>query len=112
MQARMKIRQDLLAPNGFLQAVSVIALTDTACGYGTVTLLPPNATGFTTIELRSYFIGTYRAGSILTDAICIHAGRTTQVWDASVTDDPVKSLVAICSIFDIRTISGINRSQR
>ena len=95
LQARMKIRQALLAPNGFLHAASVIALADTACGYGTVTLLPPNATGFTTIELKSNFMGTCRAGSILTDATCIHAGRTTQVWDAAVTDESNGKKIAV-----------------
>ncbi len=95
LQARMKIRQDLLAPNGYLHAASIIALADTACGYGTVTLLPANATGFTTIELKSNFMGTCREGSIFTDAVCIHAGRTTQVWDASVTDESNGKKIAL-----------------
>src|SRR6185369_364332 len=64
LQARMKIRKDLLAPNGYLHAASVIALADTACGYGTITKLPGNASGFTTIELKSNFLGTCRDGSI------------------------------------------------
>ena len=95
LQARMKIRQDLLAPNGYLHAASVIALADTACGYGTVTILPVGASGFTTIELKSNFMGTCRAGSILADAVCIHSGRTTQVWDASVIDESNRKIIAV-----------------
>ena len=95
VQARMKIRQDLLAPNGFLHAASVVALADTAFGYGTITLLPQSATGFTTIELKSNFMGICRAGSILTDAACIHAGRITQVWDASVTGESNGKKIAV-----------------
>ena len=82
MQARLKIRQDLLAPNGFPLAAYVVALADTACGYGTITLLPPDTTGFTTIKLKSNFMGACRAGRILTDPVCLHAVRTTHVWDA------------------------------
>jgi uncharacterized protein (TIGR00369 family) len=95
LQARMKIRKDLLAPNGYLHAASVIALADTACGYGTVTTLPAGASGFTTIELKSNFMGTCREGSILADAVCIHSGRTTQVWDASVIDESNGKTIAV-----------------
>ncbi|MEP6534669.1 MAG: PaaI family thioesterase [Bryobacteraceae bacterium] len=95
LRARMKIRPDLLAPNGYLHAASVVALADTACGYGTITLLPPEATGFTTIELKSNFLGTCREGAILADGVCIHSGRTTQVWDASVTDESNGKRIAV-----------------
>ena len=91
----MKIRQDLLAPNGFLHAVSIVALADTACGYVSITLLPPDTTGFTTIEMKSNFLSTCRADSILTDAVCLHAGRTTQVWDASVTGESNGKKIAV-----------------
>ncbi len=95
LQARMKVRSDLLAPNGFLHAASVVALADTACGYGAITRLPEGASGFTTIELKSNFMGTCRSGSILTEAICIHAGRTTQVWDATVTEETNGKTIAV-----------------
>jgi uncharacterized protein (TIGR00369 family) len=73
-----------LAPNGFLHAAVVITIADTACGYGVRTILPEGATGFTTIELKSNFLGTTRSGTIDCEAKVAHAGRTTQVWDAVV----------------------------
>ena len=83
IRARLTVRPELLAPNGFLHAASVIALADTACGYGTRTLLPEGA-NFTTIELKSNHLGTAREGTITCEARAVHAGRTTQVWDAEV----------------------------
>jgi uncharacterized protein (TIGR00369 family) len=74
-----------LAPNGYLHAAVVITVADTACGYGVRTILPDGATGFTTIELKSNFLGTTRSGLIECAATVVHAGRTTQVWDAVVT---------------------------
>jgi uncharacterized protein (TIGR00369 family) len=50
-----------------------------------VAALPPGAQGFTTIELKANFLGTARDGAILCRATPLHLGRTTQVWDASVT---------------------------
>ena len=84
VRARMAVRKSLLAWNGFLHAASVVALADTACGYGTVNSLPAGAIGFTTLELKSNFLGTAREGDIVCVARSVHKGRSTQVWDANV----------------------------
>ena len=85
LEAELTIRPDLLAPNGYLHAATVIALADTACGYGCRSHLPEGATGFTTIELKSNFLGTATEGVIHCVATPTHMGGTTQVWDANVT---------------------------
>lgn len=85
LEAELDIRDELLAPNGYLHAATVIALADTACGYGCIAHLPDGAENFTTIELKSNFLGTARAGTLACVATPAHLGRTTQVWDATVT---------------------------
>jgi uncharacterized protein (TIGR00369 family) len=87
LRAAMPIRPELLAPNGYLHAASVIALADTACGYGTIFDLPDHARGFTTIELKSNFLATCLEGKVVCEASRVHKGRRTQVWDATVTDE-------------------------
>jgi uncharacterized protein (TIGR00369 family) len=82
--AELALRPELLAPNGFLHAASIIALADTACGYGCIAHLPDGASNFTTIELKSNFLGTAREGVLSCLAKPVHLGRTTQVWDATV----------------------------
>ena len=85
LRARMKVQQKICAPNGFLHAAAVVALADTACGYATVNNLPSGAHGFTTIELKTNFIGTTLEGDVSCVAKLVHKGRTTQVWDAEVS---------------------------
>ena len=85
LASRLELRDELLAPNGYLHAATVVALADTSCGYGTYAGLPEGAQGFTTIELKSNFLGTAREGVIECEARLVHGGRTTQVWDATVT---------------------------
>ena len=85
ISSRLELRNELLAPNGYLHAATVVALADTSCGYGTFVGLPDKAEGFTTIELKSNFLGTAREGVIECEARLVHGGRTTQVWDATVT---------------------------
>ena len=84
VEAELEVRPDLLAPNGYLHAASVIALADTACGYACLAHLPDGAENFTTIELKCNFLGTARSGAIACVATPMHLGRTTQVWDAIV----------------------------
>jgi 1,4-dihydroxy-2-naphthoyl-CoA hydrolase len=95
LEAALDVRPDVLAPNGYLHAATVVALADTACGLATRALLPDGAAGFTTIELKSNFLGTVRAGRIATVATNAHAGRTTQVWDAVVRDDGSGKTIAL-----------------
>ncbi len=85
VESRLQVRREVMAPNGFLHAATVIALADTSCGYGCVALLPKGASGFTTIELKANFLGTAREGLIRCRAQPAHLGRNTQVWDATVS---------------------------
>jgi len=85
LAAEIDIRPELLAPNGYLHAATVIALADTACGYGCIAHLPAGAENFTTAELKCNFLGTARDGTIACIATPAHLGKTTQVWDATVT---------------------------
>ena len=95
IDAELDIRPDLLAPNGYLHAATVIALADTACGYGCITNLPEGATGFTTVELKSNFIGTALEGTIATVARAAHLGNSTQIWDAVVTRRADQKTIAL-----------------
>ncbi|OGA39022.1 MAG: hypothetical protein A3G28_03020 [Betaproteobacteria bacterium RIFCSPLOWO2_12_FULL_68_19] len=95
VQSRLAVRREVMAPNGFLHAASVIALADTSCGYGCVANLPEGASGFTTIELKSNFLGTAREGAIACRATPVHLGRATQVWDAEVTLEGTQRKIAL-----------------
>ena len=85
VKAGFDIKPHHLAPNGYLHAASIIMLADTSCGYGCMITLPEGANSFTTIELKSNFLGTAREGKVDCTATPIHLGRTTQVWDATVS---------------------------
>jgi 1,4-dihydroxy-2-naphthoyl-CoA hydrolase len=95
VQSRMAVRREVMAPNGFLHAASVIALADTSCGYGCVAHLPQGASGFTTVELKTNFLGTAREGAVLCRAAPVHLGRTTQVWDAVVSVEDSGTTIAL-----------------
>jgi uncharacterized protein (TIGR00369 family) len=81
----MPVTPRLLAPNGFLHAGSLVTLADTSCGYGCMASLPEGASSFTTIELKTNHLGTAREGVVLAEGRAVHMGRTTQVWESTLT---------------------------
>jgi uncharacterized protein (TIGR00369 family) len=83
--AEVEIRKAVRSWNGYLHAGTVATLADTCCGYGTVRSLPAGATGFTTIEFKANFFGSALDGVVVATARPLHKGRTTQVWDATVS---------------------------
>ena len=93
--SRLPVRPELMAPIGYLHAATVVALADTTSGYGTWANLPEGARGFTTIELKSNFIGTAREGVVACEATLAHGGRSTQVWDARVTAEATGKTIAL-----------------
>ena len=95
VRAELPVRRNLMAPNGYLHAGSIVTLADTCAGYGCISSLPEGATGFTTIELKSNHMGTAREGTIVSTATPAHLGRTTQVWDAVVTHAETGKTIAL-----------------
>jgi uncharacterized protein (TIGR00369 family) len=94
VRGRLPVRPGIVAHTGFLSAPTVIGLADTLCAYGVSTKWPEGANGFTTAELKCNFMGTVQSGAIACTAELLHGGRTTQVWDAKVTNEQTGKLLA------------------
>lgn len=95
IEMELPVREAVLAPNGYLHAASIIGLADTASGYGCIAHLPDGAINFTTVELKSNFLGTAMTGTIACVAKPAHLGRNTQVWDAVVTHKDTGKTIAL-----------------
>src|ERR1700736_3557284 len=91
LSAELAVREEHMAPNGYLHAGTVVALADTCAGYGCIANLPQGASGFTTIELKSNHLGTAKEGTIVGSASTGPLGTPTQVWDTMCTHrDPAR----------------------
>jgi 1,4-dihydroxy-2-naphthoyl-CoA hydrolase len=93
--AEIAVTETHMAPNGYLHAGTVITLADTCAGYGCILNLPPGATGFTTVELKSNHLGTAKEGTIVGSAKPVHLGKTTQVWDTVVIHKETGKTIAL-----------------
>jgi uncharacterized protein (TIGR00369 family) len=95
ISGRLEVEKQHLAPTGFLHAATVVALADTACGYGCPQSLPEGARRFATVELNANFIGTAREGGATCNARLVHGGRTAQLWDAQVREERFGETIAL-----------------
>ncbi|MGF6309760.1 1,4-dihydroxy-2-naphthoyl-CoA hydrolase [Bradyrhizobium sp. i1.8.4] len=95
IRGRFDVSAKHFSPHGLLHGASVVALADTACGFGCLASLPDGAIGFATGELKTNFVGAAREGGVSCEARLVHAGRTTQVWDAEVRSEATGRTVAL-----------------
>lgn len=96
LEAQMPIRQHHLRSGAnALHAASMIALADSVCGFAAGNVLPEGAKGYTTIELKSNFVGTASEGTLFARADAEHLGRTTQVWQSYVRHEETGRKLAL-----------------
>ena len=80
-------RADLCTSQGILHGGALMASVDTAGALCAFLNLPQDASGTTTIESKTNFLGAVRAGAIRVTSTPVHAGSTTVVVQTDVTDD-------------------------
>ncbi|MEM1121133.1 MAG: PaaI family thioesterase [Bacteroidota bacterium] len=97
MLAKMPVKKAYFAPNGFLHAGSIVTFADTLAGYATVAHLPDKGQSFTTLELKSNFVGAARQGTLIGEATAEHLGRTTQLGRVEVPEEESGKKVALFS---------------
>jgi 1,4-dihydroxy-2-naphthoyl-CoA hydrolase len=97
VEATLTATESHLAPDEqHVHAAAVVALADTACGYGCRGALPEGANGFITLELKTNHLKAASPGDrLLCVATPAHLGRRTQIWDAVVTLDGESRPVAL-----------------
>jgi len=93
--ARLTVTHPLIAGTGFLWAPVVLTLADALCAFGVSHHWPEGAKSFTTVDCSANFVSSAREGDrVMATAAPLHAGRTTQVWDATVTNETTERLMA------------------
>lgn len=92
--ATMLVRPDLCTAGGILHGGAHMAFADTLGAVGTVLNLPPGKRT-TTTDSSTKFIGGAKVNSVVMgEAVALHRGRTTQVWQTSIRNAEGK----LCSV--------------
>ncbi|MBZ9772387.1 hotdog fold thioesterase [Mesorhizobium sp. CO1-1-8] len=72
----------------------MMALADAVAAHGTMLNLPENTTT-TTIESKTNFLRGGKIGRLVAEAIPVHVGRTTMVWQTTIKDDRGSTLAIV-----------------
>jgi 1,4-dihydroxy-2-naphthoyl-CoA hydrolase len=73
-----------LTLGGRVHGGAIMAFADTIAAYGAVLNLPPGH-GITTLESKTNFFAGGQPGRLRAEAVPLHVGRSTQVWQTTVT---------------------------
>jgi 1,4-dihydroxy-2-naphthoyl-CoA hydrolase len=93
---RLVVRPELCTGGGILHGGAIMALADTVGAVGAFLSLPPGATGTTTIESKTNFLGSAKAGTTVTaKATPAHIGKSTSVWQTQITRDDGKPVALV-----------------
>jgi uncharacterized protein (TIGR00369 family) len=78
--------RSLCTSSGALHGGAIMALADSAGAACAILNLPADASGTTTIESKTNFLGAVRSGTAIATSVPLHRGSTTMVIETSVRD--------------------------
>ena len=85
----------LCTSGGALHGGVIMALADSAGGACAMLNLPAEATGTTTIESKTNFMGAVRGESVSATSSLLHRGGTTMVVETTVRDEAGKLIAKV-----------------
>jgi uncharacterized protein (TIGR00369 family) len=91
----MDWNESLCTANGLLHGGALMALADSAGAACAVLNLPEGATGTTTLESKTNFVGAVRSGSVTAMSTVLHKGGTTIVVETAVRDGAGKLIAKV-----------------
>lgn len=85
--AELTVREELCTAGSIVHGGAIMAFADTVGAMGTMANLR-DGQGTTTVESKTNFFAAAPVGTRLTaEAIPLHRGRRTQVWETRITND-------------------------
>ena len=91
----MEWAPSLCTSGGILHGGVIMPLADSAGGVCALLNLPDSATGTTTIESKTNFLGAVRQGRVTATATPLHRGGTTIVVETAVRDEAGKLVAKV-----------------
>ncbi len=84
--AELEVRPDLCTAGGIMHGGAYMAFADTLGAVGTIVNLPPGKNTTTTDSSTKFIAGAKVGTTVSGECLALHRGRTTMVWQTSVTN--------------------------
>lgn len=96
VRGRLEVRPELCTTGGTLHGGAVMALADTLGAIGAYLALPEGATGTTTVESKTNFLGAAKAATTVeAEATPVHKGKRTSVWQTRISGEDGKAVALV-----------------
>jgi uncharacterized protein (TIGR00369 family) len=93
---KLVVRPELCTTGGTLHGGAAMAFADTLGAIGGFLALPQGATGTTTLESKTNFLGSAKQGTIVIgEATPVHRGKRTSVWQTKICADDGKAVALV-----------------
>ncbi|MGE0044226.1 MAG: PaaI family thioesterase [Hyphomonadaceae bacterium] len=93
---KLKVEPGLCTTGGTLHGGASMAFADSLGAIAGFLALPEGATGTTTLESKTNFLGAAKQGTIITgETTPVHRGRRTSVWQTKITGEDGKAVALI-----------------
>jgi uncharacterized protein (TIGR00369 family) len=96
-RGRLAVQRRHLHPGGFVHGGVWVSLADTVAAWGTIANLRAGQE-FSTAEMKVNLFGVARDGDLLeAEAMALHLGRRTHVWEVRVSVDDRLGALFVCT---------------
>lgn len=90
-------------PYGLLHGGASVALAETAASVGTFLNIDPETEWAVGLEINANHLRSVREGKVVAEALPLHKGRTSMVWDVRIRDEREALVcVARCTVAIVR----------
>lgn len=93
--ATMPVDHRTHQPMGLLHGGASIALAETVGSVGSALMVDPEKFSVVGLNMQANHLRSIRSGLVTATGNIIHAGRSTHIWDITVTD-PEGHLISVC----------------
>ena len=100
VKAKMPVDDKTRQPMGFLHGGASIALAETVASAGSVFTTDLEKYHVFGLQVSANHISTATGGTVIADALCIHKGKTTHVWEVEILDEEDK-LISVARVTNI-----------
>lgn len=92
----LHVAPEICTTGGILHGGAAMAFADTLGAIGGFLALPEGATGTTTLESKTNFLGAAKVGTTVTgETTPVHRGRRTSVWQTKITGEDGKPVALV-----------------
>jgi uncharacterized protein (TIGR00369 family) len=93
--ARFVVRPSLLQPFGFLHGGVALSVSESLASIGAYLHIDPNTQTILGQEINANPLKSIKAGTVIAEAVALHIGRRSQVWETKIKDEGKKGLLTI-----------------